>query len=204
MYIKRRFIRLACRMCSGSSSNVMLQDNGPSVQQLFIQELAYPAVSIWCWRPGGSLKSCGSSVSTRILKKVVLASAKECLSNKLDELASKSEHKRQKANFPSSMFFYLGFHKKVWSRFWLGFPASNGMTKKILHKSPGQSRQHPRLAIRPTLILAFSNKYVTLQLFKKLQSVSGWTDTCQRGLPWSCVFRQVVGALYLFSLIHMR
>lgn len=68
------------------------------------RSLPIPAVSIWCWRPGGLLKSCGYSVSTGILKKLVLISAKECLSNSLDELASKSDHKRAKGKFS---FFHV-------------------------------------------------------------------------------------------------
>lgn len=74
-----------------------------------------------CWSLRGLVKSQWSSGYTGMLKKLVLRSAKECLLNSTVEFAIKSNGRKR---FPSSLYFYLNCHQKMWSIFREGLPAS--------------------------------------------------------------------------------
>ena len=63
--------------------------------------------------------------------------AKECLSNRIDELASESEGKQAKPKkIPSSVSFYVGCYQKVWPTFKVGLLTSNDQLRKSLTGVP--------------------------------------------------------------------
>lgn len=63
--------------------------------------------------------------------------AKECLSNRVDDLASESEGKRAKPKkLPSSLSFYVGCHQKVRPTFKVGLLTSNDQSRKSLTGVP--------------------------------------------------------------------
>jgi hypothetical protein len=82
----------------------------PVVVQSMILDIS--VVPIWCWKPGGFLGSCWSSVYFGIPKKWFLIQAKEFCSNSIGGLSVRVRTSRQKAKLPSSMSLSVAATRK--------------------------------------------------------------------------------------------